>query len=395
MELCKSDILKIEEVQEPYVYDLSIKDNHNYFIDCNGPILVHNSSKTFSTIQGLIIIAIKQPKVLISVVAESVPHLKRGVIRDFYTIMGNSFNNKSYNRTDMIYTFDNGSRIEFFSADDHAKLRGARRDYLFINECNNVNYEAFTQLEIRTKKRIFLDFNPTHEFWVHTELLKRDDIYFFTSTYLDNEFLEDEIIKSIEHRKGNTNWWKVYGLGELGNLEGLVFQITIRELPGEAKLIGYGLDFGYTNDPTAFIGVYKMNNELYLKEYIYQRGLTNQDICKDFADLQIKKYDSIIADSAEPKSIEEIRRNNWNIKPVSKGKDSINFGIDIMLQYKLNVDTNSTNLIKEFRNYQWEVSKTGEKTGKPIDDFNHGIDAIRYICMMKLTNKRKRGLVSW
>jgi len=343
-----------------------------------------SAGKTFGILPVLIDKATKTAGLEISVVAESIPHLRRGALRDFEKIMkwtGRFFGDR-FNKTLLKYEFANGSFIEFFSADDSSKLRGARRDILYINECNNVPFEAYNELAIRTKKEVYLDFNPANEFWVHKELKDEPDSDFIILTYKDNEALDESIVQQIEknREKASTsaywaNWWKVYGEGQVGSLEGVVFnnwkQIDI--LPTEAKLIGIGLDFGYTNDPTAIIEVYNYNGTRIINELAYRTGMLNSDIAK-----VLPNNVTIYADSAEPKSIEEIRRYGKTIKPVTKGKDSINYGIDVMQRNNYLVTSNSSNLIKELRSYCWDTDKTGMRLNKPIDHFNHAIDALRY-----------------
>lgn len=343
-----------------------------------------SASKTFSILWVLSNKAMHIPNLEISVVAESIPHIRRGALRDFEKIMkwGGRYIDNSFNRSLLKYEFLNGSFIEFFSADDSSKLRGARRDILYINECNNISFESYNELAIRTKKEIYLDFNPANEFWVHTELKDEPDADFIILTYLDNEALDESIVKQIEknREKAKTssywaNWWKVYGEGQVGSLEGVIFSNwqTIDKLPNEARLIGIGLDFGYTNDPTAIIEVYNYNGKRILNELKYQTGMLNSDIAK-----VLPNNVPIYADSAEPKSIDEIRRYGKTIKGVTKGKDSINYGIDIMQQQDYLVTKDSTNLIKELRSYIWDTDKQGVKLNKPIDHFNHAIDALRY-----------------
>ena len=343
-----------------------------------------SSSKTFTILIFLIQYAIDNPNSEISVVSESIPHIKRGALKDFIKIMrwiGN-FNESNFNQSNLTYRFTKGSYIEFFSADQPDKLRGARRDILFINECNNVNFESFQQLNIRTKKFIYLDFNPTSEFWVHKELKDEPDSDFLILTYKDNEALDNSIVQQIEKNrlKAETsaywaNWWRVYGLGEIGMLEGVIFSNwkTIDNLPKDAKLIGIGLDFGYTNDPTAIIEIYNYNGTRILNELKYQTGMLNSDIAKE-----LPKHVPVYADSSEPKSIEEIKRYGITIKGVTKGKDSINYGIDVMQRQEYLVTSNSVNLIKELRAYCWDTDKQGTRLNKPIDTNNHAIDALRY-----------------
>lgn len=343
-----------------------------------------SAGKTYGILPLLITKAATYPRLEISVVAESIPHLRRGALKDFLKIMKDTgrYFEERFNRTLLRYEFGNGSVIEFFSADDSSKLRGARRDILYINECNNVTFESYNELAIRTKKEVYLDFNPANEFWVHKELKDEPESDFLILTYKDNEALDQSIISQIEKNrdKGLTsaywaNWWKVYGLGELGSLEGVIFSNwkTMDTIPTDAKLVGIGLDFGYTNDPTAIIEIYNYNNARIVNQLKYQTGLLNSDIAK-----LLPKDVIVYADSSEPKSIEEIRRYGITIKGVTKGKDSINYGIDVMQRQKYLVTSNSTDLIKELRSYTWDVDKQGTRLNKPIDNFNHAIDALRY-----------------
>lgn len=343
-----------------------------------------SASKTYSILAVLINKAIKEPNLEISVVAESIPHLRRGSLKDFIKILKwtNRFDDKQFNKSLLNYQFKNGSIFEFFSADDSSKLRGARRDILYINECNNVNFESYNELSIRTKKEVYLDFNPANEFWVHTELKGETDSDFLILTYKDNEALDERIVKEIEKNRDKAltsaywaNWWRVYGLGEIGMLEGVVFSNwkIIDTIPNEAKLIGIGLDFGYTNDPTAIIEIYNYNGQRIVNELKYQTGMLNSDIAKE-----LPKNVVVYADSSEPKSIDEIRRYGITIKGVTKGKDSINYGIDIMQQQNYLVTSQSTNLIKELRAYCWDQDKTGKQLNKPQGKQDHGIDALRY-----------------
>lgn len=356
-----------------------------------------SAGKTFGILPILIDKAIKGKGLEISVVSESIPHLKRGAIKDFKNIMlsTNRWIDSSFNKTDSRYNFSSGSYIEFFSADQPDKLRGARRHILYINECNNVNFEAYQQLAIRTRDEVWLDFNPTHEFWYHTELKDDDDFEEVVLTYMDNEALSDSIVKEIEKAKDKAktsdywaNWWNVYGLGQLGSLEGVIFKDweIIDRIPPEAKYLGSGMDFGYTNDPSTLIDVYQYNGILIFNEALYKHGMLNNEIA-NFC----KGMDRVIyADSAEPKSIEEIRRHGIRILGADKGKDSIVYGIDLLQQNKFKVTSSSTNLIKELRGYTWDVDKNNVKLNKPIDYLNHGIDAMRYFAMMRLKTNSGR-----
>ena len=361
-----------------------------------------SAGKTFGILPCLIHKAADTPNLEISVVAESIPHLRRGALRDFLKIMKwtNRYFDDRYNKSHLRYDFANGSFIEFFSADDSSKLRGARRDILYINECNNIQFDAYNELSIRTKKEIYLDFNPANEFWVHTELKHESDADFIILTYKDNEGLDEGIVQQIEKNrlKAKTstywdNWWCVYGEGKIGQLQGAVFTnyTIIDRIPEEARLIGIGLDFGYSADPTAIIEIYTYNNQRILNEKAYQTKMLNSDIAKI-----LPVSVPIVADSAEPKSIEEIRRQKHGIliKGATKGKDSINYGIDVMQRQDYLVTKSSTNLIKELRSYCWDTDKTGKRLNKPIDNFNHAIDAVRYHEMETLGMNKNYGSYS-
>ena len=355
-----------------------------------------SSSKTFTILPFLIQYAIQTPNSEISVVAESIPHLRRGAIKDFLKIMDwtGNYNQNNFNKSNLTYKFSNGSYIEFFSADQPDKLRGARRDILFINECNNVTFESYQQLSIRTKKFIYLDYNPTNEFWVHNELMQESNSDFVILTYKDNEALDPAIVKEIEKAKAKAetstywdNWWKVYGLGEIGSLDGVIFNNwkTIDTIPHDARLLGYGLDFGYTNDPTAIVEIYKWNDKRIINEICYEKGLTNSQIAK-----RITTKMPAYCDSAEPKSIAELKLHGLNAIAVTKGADSISYGISIMQENDYFVTSQSTNLISELRKYAWDKDKkTGTTLNKPIDDFNHAIDAFRYHEMMTMGTLKK------
>jgi phage terminase large subunit len=299
-----------------------------------------------------------------------------------------------WNKTLLTYQFANRSTIEFFSADQEARLRGARRQVLFINEANNIDFESYYQLAIRTSEAIYIDFNPTHEFWAHTEVLREDDSELLILTYQDNEALPDTIKRDIElnRTKAETsaywaNWWKVYGLGQVGTLQGAIyedFEVVEGIDVSRAKFVALGLDWGFSNDPTALVAIYRQGDCLLIQELLYSTGLTNQDIADKLRSLGITRAWEIVADSAEPKSIEEIYRLGFNIKPAEKGPDSVRNGIDILKRFKLQVTKDSTNLIKELRSYTWATDKEGKNTGVPIDSFNHACDAMRYVALNKL-----------
>lgn len=303
-------------------------------------------------------------------------------MRDFKTIMQthNYWKDSRWNGTDSIYTFETGSQIEFFSADNGDKLRGARRDRLFLNECNNVTFEAFQQLEVRTKQFIYLDWNPSIEFWYYTNVRGvRDDVEELTVTYLDNEALDPNIKASIEQRKSQKAWWQVYGLGQLGEIDALVYKgwQLIDEIPHEAHLEAYGLDFGYTNDPTAIVALYSYNGGIIYDEIAFNKGLQNKQI----ADILLAQTKAItIADSAEPKSIDEIASYGVSILPCTKGPGSVLKRIDWLQSQKVSVTKRSINIIKAQRGYQWATDKDGRVINdvKPDHYLSDMMDACGY-----------------
>lgn len=337
------------------------------------------ASKTFSIIMWLVDHAQTRPNKLISVVSETLPHLKRGAMRDFLNIMENHgyFKDNAWNKSDFTYTFDSGSKIEFFSADQPAKVRGPRRDILFINEANNVPYETFVQLEIRTREVIWIDYNPVAEFWYYTEVAPNLEHDFLTLTYKDNEALEPAVVKSIEARQYDKGWWRIYGEGQLGVAEGRIYKDwqLIDDIPHEARLERYGLDFGYTNDPTAIVAIYRYNGGFILDEITYQNGLKNREITDILKNVPKAL---VIADSAEPKSIDELKDLGVNIVGAPKGAGSILQGIQNVQAQRVSVTKRSTNIIKEYRNYLWQTDKDGKIINTPSESFNHAMDAIRY-----------------
>lgn len=340
-----------------------------------------SASKTISILLVLIHAAQtdKAPK-LTSVVSESIPHLKRGAMRDFKNVMRDHgyWKDARWNSTDSTYEFETGSTMEFFSTDNGDKLRGARRDRLFVNEANNVSYEAFNQLEVRTKDFAFLDWNPSSEYWFYSELLgKRDDIEHIVLTYLDNEALAPEIVAAIEQRRGNKAWFKVYGEGQLGEVDGKIYKdwLIIDDLPHEARLERRGLDFGYTNDPTAVVDIYRHNDGWILDETLFAKGYSNRQIADALKALpQCLTY----ADSAEPKSIDELKMYGLAVVGASKGPGSVSQGIQSVQDKRISVTKRSVNVIKEYRNYLWKVDRDGKILNEPEHEFSHSMDALRY-----------------
>ena len=342
-----------------------------------------SASKTISILLYLIAKAQtdKEPT-LTSVVSESLPHLKRGALRDFKNIMvaHRYWKEQNWRATDYLYEFETGSKIEFFGVDSPDKLRGGRRDRLFINEANNVALDAFDQLEVRTKEFVFLDWNPSHEFWFYTEVKpNREDVEHITLTYQDNEALSKEIVSAIEARKGNKAWWKVYGMGELGEVETRIYTRwnVVDTVPEDARLEVRGMDFGYSNDPTAIVDVYKFNDGYILDEQLYRKGMSNKQLADILNNLE-QSTTTVIADSAEPKSIDEIRQYGVPIFPAQKGADSVNQGIQLVQGKPISVTKRSTNILKEYRNYLWLEDKDGKIVNKPMPGADHSLDALRY-----------------
>lgn len=319
---------------------------------------------------------------LCTVTSESYPHLEKGAMLDFENIMKDRgyWNEDRWNKTKHTYTFETGNVLEFAIFDTYNKAHGPRRDVLFVNEGNNLPYNIVDQLITRTREIIWLDWNPSSEFWFYTEMLPvRDDIDFITLTYKDNEALDEVTIKEIESHMNNKNWWKVYGLGQLGDVEARIYtgwQI-IDEVPFEARIERRGLDFGYSNDPSALVDVYYYNGGYILDEQIYQKGLSNKQLADLILNLQTPKA-LVIADSAEPKSIDELKLYGVNIIPTVKGKDSVTQGIQFVQGQRISVTKRSVNLLKEYRNYLWETDKEGKIINEPIGIWNHALDAVRY-----------------
>lgn len=361
-----------------------------------------SAGKTFGIIALLIDDAIRNPYTEISVVAESIPHLRRGALKDFLFIMysTNRYIDAHFNKSTLKYTFASGSFIEFFSVDQPDKLRGARRNVLYINEANNIHHDAYVQLATRTDGTIWLDFNPTSRFWAHNDVMLGDDAELIKLTYKDNEALSQTIVDEIESAQYKDtpywkNWWTVYGLGEIGSLDGACIPdwSSIDALPRdkegnlECRLLGYGLDFGYTNDPTTIVAMYKWNDAYIYDEMLYKTRMTNADISDVIKSLDIKEH--IYADSAEPKSIRELQLSGHQISGVKKGADSIMFGLNLINQNKIYITSSSNNLINELQNYTFRKDRDGSTINKPIDAFNDAIDSMRYVTMETLGNPNR------
>lgn len=348
-----------------------------------------SSGKTYSILQNLFLHAIENDRCIITVAGQDIPNLKVGPIRDAHNIVENTegLNNYilEYNKSDRVFTFVNGSIIEFKSYDDSQDAKQGKRDYLFLNEANGVDKIIWDELYIRTKKKSYIDYNPNNEFWVHTDLIGKPNVTLIISDHRHNTFLDQKIHDKIEAIE-DPELYKVYARGLTGKLEGVIFRDynVVPGVPPDAKLIGYGLDFGFSNDPTALVALYSQYGELIIDELIYDRGLLNIRISDLMRELGVNGR--IVADSAEPKSIAELSAYGWQIEGAKKGPDSIRQSINTLKRYKINVTQRSSNLKKELNGYKWKQNKDGKLDNEPVDFLNHAIDALRYASLNILDN---------
>lgn len=376
-----------------------------YVSSCGGT----RSGKTFSILQLLIIVLLgeerrKAPATVNSVVSESMPHLKRGAIRDFKAIMeaDGLWREDRWSETDKTFTFANGSILEFFSVDNAGKVHGSARDRLFMNECQNIPYEIARQLFVRTRGQILLDYNPTHSFWVNEVIEPRDNCVTVHSTYKDNSFLSDVQVREIEDNRSDATWWRVYGEGKVGTLEGLIFDFEqVDALPDPEQdhnlTVCQGLDFGFTNDPTARVKIVadRRKRIVWARERCYATHMKNSHIIEDLQADGVTPREEIFADCEEPKSIAEISDAGFNVircdksAPVKSNK--LTFQLQWLQGWKLYVTRDSLNLIKELRNYTWAKDKDGKPQNYPIDKWNHAIDALRYGCWSKFGQRAGEG----
>ncbi|GGB08024.1 PBSX family phage terminase large subunit [Mucilaginibacter rubeus] len=379
--------------KEPEGFHCSVLFKQNYLSTAH--VVINqggtSSGKTFAIEQALFCLACENPKQVITIVGQDIPNLKAGALRDALNIYSSSpvlqAKIKSYNKSDRIFEFLNGSIIEFKSYDNGQDAKSGKRDYLFINEANGLTWDVYTELALRTKKRIFIDYNPNTGFWVHEHLIGKPGVQLIVSDHRHNPFLGQEVRDKIEALKTvDIELWKVYARGLTGKITGLIFDnwYICESIPADARLIALGLDFGFTNDETGCIEVYQQNGELWVNELLYKTGLTNTDISSKLKEAGVGFNCEIIADSAEPKSIEELKRLGWRVTAAKKGADSVKNSIDILKRYKINITRNSTNLRNELNRYKWRVNVTGKTINEPVDSWNHLIDPLRYIALNKL-----------
>ena len=341
-----------------------------------------SSSKTISVLQYLVLYALKYPNKRITLTSESIPVMKKTLIADLKdVVMQEAWKLGTFNKSDLTYIFPNGSVFNFVPADEESRFKGPRQDIFYSDEVNHIPERVYDQADIRTKDLVISSFNPTSRFWL-ADRFENDKTFVHHSTVLDNPFVSPNIIEALKSRAAkDPNFYKVYFLGEWGNLEGLVFEEgrdwdIVESMPRDFDKRVLAVDFGYSIDPTAIIDIRYFRGELWAREIEYKTGLVNSDIA--YLINKTSKVTRVVADSAEPKSIEEIHRLGIDIHPSQKGRDSINHGINLLKEFKLNVTKDSVNLIKELRNYSWAKDKDGNMLNKPIDDFNHTIDALRY-----------------
>jgi phage terminase large subunit len=376
------------------------------------------STKTYSTLQFLYMLIHEKDKSgdITSVVSESFPHLRKGAIRDFENIIGHPLKgDPHWMESDHTWTFDNGAKLEFFSVDNAAKVHGSQRKRLFVNEANHIEYEIFRQLAVRTSSIIFIDYNPASVCWIQQKIECRDNCTLIRSTYKDNPFLSPEQIAEIESNKDDANWWKVYGQGIEGTLDGLIYDFeqidrmppkdadkpesekTEEELYADSLVEIHGLDFGFTNDPTARVRILAdtKRKHLFVQERCYRTHMQNKHIVEDLQNEGVGRYVEVFADCAEPKSIKDIQDAGFNVRACDKDapvkSDKLKFQLQWMQGWKLFVTKDSLNLIEELRNYTWAKDKDGNLLNQPIDKFNHLLDAMRYAVWTRFGERAGQG----
>jgi len=350
-----------------------------------------SSGKTYAILLALFCFACETEKQVITVAGQDIPNLKAGALRDAQNICTSAETLrgavKNFNKTDRVFEFHNGSLIEFKSYDDAQDAKSGKRDYLFINEANGVQWPVYAELALRTRRRIFIDFNPNTAFWVHDNLLGKPGVQLIISDHRHNPFLSGQERQKIESLKDtDRELWRVYARGLTGKISGLVLNNwdICEGIPADAKPLAAGLDFGFANDETGCIVVYKQDGALWVDELLYKKGLTNPDISQKLIEAGLGKDREIIADSAEPKSIEELRRLGWKVTGAKKGPDSIKNSIDILKRYPIKITRRSKNLQEELGRYKWKTDPSGRAINEPVDTCNHLIDPLRYIALNKL-----------
>ena len=365
------------EIESNVVYEHLLDSEKKIIVEQGGT----RSGKTYNILLWIIFsYCTNHRNKIITICRKTFPSLRATVMRDFFEILKkySMYSEVLHNKSSSEYMLYN-NLVEFISLDQPTKVRGRKRDLLFINESSELNFEDWQQLIFRTNGRIILDYNPSDEYsWIYDKVLSREDVDFFITTYKDNLFLDKTIVKEIERlRETDMQYWQIYGLGQKAISKSIIFTYSESEVPEDATLISHGIDYGYTNDSTALVAVYKKDYSLYIKELLYRTMMTSQDIHKEFKNLKLEGR-VIYAESSEPRLNDFLRRSGWNIRPTLKGKDSIVAGIDLLKRYKLFVTPDSKNLIHELRNYKWSKDKTEKLTNIPIDKNNHLIDALRY-----------------
>ena len=365
------------KIQSNVVFKHLVNNDKKIIINQGGT----RSGKTYNILLFIIFYyCLRNTKKIITICRKTFPALRATVLRDFIGILRqyDLYKEENHNKSSSEYSLF-GNLIEFISLDQPVKVRGRKRNLLFINEANELFYEDWQQLLFRTSEKIILDYNPSEEYhWIYDKIIPRDDASFLKTNYLDNPFLEKTLVDEIERLQyTDEQYWQIYGLGEKGISKAVIFNyVEYNSIPTDAEFVALGMDFGFTNDPTALVKIYKKELNLYIEELLYRTMMTTNDIHNFLKNNIINQ--TIYADSAEPRIIEELRRMGWSIRPSLKGKDSINAGIDLLKRYKLHIHKDSTNAIQEFRNYKWKEDRSGKLTNTPEDKNNHITDAVRY-----------------
>jgi phage terminase large subunit len=357
-----------------------------------------SSGKTYSILQALFTILANSERKVATVIGQDIPNLRVGALRDALEIYETNEVLKqaisTYNKSALTFTFHNGSILEFKSYDGQQDAKSGKRDYAFFNEANGIPYPVYQEIYWRTKERTFIDYNPNGEFWVHEELIGKPDHKLFITDHRHNPFCPEKTRVKIEALKDkDEELWRVYARGLTGKIEGLVYRdwSVCEAIPEGAKYIATGIDFGFANDVTAIVDVYLQNGQLWLMERIYETGLTNTDIGNKLIVQGFDRRNRVVADSAEPKSIEDLRRAGFNIEGAQKGPDSVDFGINLLKGYHLNVTRGSVNLRKELSNYKWAIDKiSGKSKNVPVDAFNHALDCTRYVALNCLAKDKPK-----